>query len=142
MNCRGRCRIDMCHDSYTLTYAKWMFITDIESKEISVRVGQPSCPFYRIEYYPKNEFYDVFIYICSTLGSWLGLVLIRLDPFIYFGKIKQFCQQKETKKVKSRTIIMNRHYHHYYSGSNMIYDPLIRNPNVRLERLANLTYRE
>ena len=147
--CSRECRTSSCYTKYTMTYTDWFLKLNQNLQETVVRVAQPSGPFIHIDYYPKNEFYDVFIYVCSTLGSWLGVVLIRLDPFLYYGSLCQFFKKKKKKpkpdqRVNVRIKHQQRIYNHIQNHVNqtVIYDPLIANANVRLARLAEMTYRE
>ena len=100
--CSRSCLRQSCKTRQTLATNDWLFkrVEDAE-REITVRVGQPSSPFVKIEYYPKDDFYDVFIYVMSTLGSWLGLVLIKLDPFIFYRKICHYIEEKKAAKRRS-----------------------------------------
>ena len=206
--CSRQCKESTCFNWYTLTDTNWNLKWDLKDQQIIVRVGQPSGPFIKIEYYPQNEFYDVFIYVCSTLGSWLGLVLIRLDPFAYYRQLCQNIAKKKSRNPNRVTVRIrnqtNNHtvIHRFYDSrfyersvlraaylvsllfdlnrlsmermsdstsvrfyeqnslspltlvksvnnciqnhvnQTLIYDPLIANANVRLARLAEMTYRE
>ena len=101
--CSRSCQRQSCKTNNTLSTNDWLFKrVNIANREITIRVGQPSSPFVKIEYYPKEDFYNVFIYVTSTLGSWLGLVLIQLDPFIFYTKICQYIEKKKVAKRRSR----------------------------------------
>ena len=153
-NCFKRCRIDACNNVYTLTYSEYVSKLVETDQIIVVKVGQPSGPSITIRYYPKNEFYDVFIYVCSTLGTWLGVVVIQLDPFLYYRKFRSSSRKKKSKKRPNRTPITCQINNHstanliyndiiYTSTANLIYNDIIytmiANRQERMARLANMT---
>lgn len=101
--CENRCKYMMCTYSYCITngYSKaTKLASDSDDEQIStIHVESFPSPSIYITYVPNLPFLDFVIYVCSTLGSWFGFVIVSFNPLNVY-KIKKFCDKK--KKNRNR----------------------------------------